>query len=441
MLGGTRAGLPAQGITLPRHRLRRGAVQGRGTAMDERPDWARRMVEERAARDWSQADAVKALMVRLPEDQVVSEQDLLRQWKRWEAGDAQPLKYRSAIASTFGTTTGAFFPERSRRDGRAEILQVSGMDTVDIISRLRASDLDAATLDALRITADRLCCEYAYMPADQLLLEGKAWLARVVGLQHQRVSLAQHRDIIALAGKLSLLVGCVEYDSGKPRDAEATRQAALMLGQESGELGVQGWAHEMRAWFSLTRGDYRGVIAAAEAGIAVAPNEGVAVQLYAQQAKAWARLGDRTQTEVALDKGRLLLERLPYPENIDDHFVVDPAKYDFYRMDALRRVGENRQAEQLAAEVIRAGTDFDGTERSPMRIAEARVTLGVVAAREGDLDTALAFGEQALSATRRSLPSLAMVAADLGQVLNSRFSHASDAQEFVAHLRELRGPQ
>ncbi|MET7458582.1 hypothetical protein ABZT03_43650 [Streptomyces sp. NPDC005574] len=96
--------------------------------VDERPDWARRMVEERAARDWSQTDAVRALMVRLPDDQVVSEQDLLRQWKRWEAGDAQPVKYRSAIAQTFGTTTGAFFPERSRRDGRAEILQVSPPD-------------------------------------------------------------------------------------------------------------------------------------------------------------------------------------------------------------------------------------------------------------------------------------------------------------------------
>ncbi len=214
-----------------------------------------------------------------------------------------------------------------------------------------------------------------------------------------------------------------------------------MLGQESGELSVQGWAHEMRAWFALTRGDYRGVIAASEVGIAVAPNEGVAVQLYAQQAKAWARLGDRTQTEVALDKGRLLLERLPYPESIEDHFVVDPAKYDFYRMDALRKVGEDRLAEQLAQEVIRAGTDFDGTERSPMRIAEARVTLGVVAAREGDLDTALAFGEKALSGDRRSLPSLAMVSADLGHVLNSRYAHASEAQAFVAHLRELRGPQ
>lgn len=441
MLARRRAGFCSVGIPLLGRRLRRWTVRGKGTAMDERPGWARRMVEERAARDWSQVEAVRALMARLPDDQEVSEQDLLRQWKRWERGDSQPTKYRSVIASTFGTTTGAFFPERGRRDGRTEILQVSGMDTVDIIARLRASDVDVATLDALRITADRLCCEYAYMPADQLLLEGKAWLARVVGLQHQRVSLAQHRDIIALAGKLSLLVGCVEYDSGRPRDAEATRQAALMLGQEAGELSVQGWAHEMRAWFSLTRGDYRGVIAASEAGIAVAPTESVAVQLYAQKAKAWARLGDRAQTEVALDQGRQLLERMPYPENIEDHFVVDPAKYDFYRMDALRKVGENRLAEQLAREVIRAGTDFDGTERSPMRIAEARVTLGVVAAREGDLDSALSFGEWALSGSRRSLPSLAMVSADLGQALQSHYAHASEAQAFVAHLRELRGGQ
>ncbi|MGW2081924.1 XRE family transcriptional regulator [Streptomyces sp. NPDC001939] len=409
--------------------------------MDERPDWARRMADERAARDWSQADAVRALMVRLSGDQEVSEQDLRREWKCWERGDAQPAKYKSAIASTFGTTTGAFFPVRGRRDGRAEILQVSGMDSVDIIARVRACDVDVATLDALRITADRLCCEYAYLPADQLLVEGKAWLARVVGLQRQRVSVAQHRDIIALAGKLSLLVGCVEYDCGRPRDAEATRQAALMLGQECGELGVQGWAHEMRAWFSLTREDYRGAIAASEAGIAVAPNESVAVQLYAQKAKAWARLGDRAQTEEALEQGRQLLERMPYPENIEDHFVVDPAKYDFYRMDALRKVGENRLAELLAREVIRAGTDFDGTERAPMRIAEARVTLGVVAARDGDLDSALSLGERALSGSRRSLPSLAMVAADLGQVIQSHYAQTPEASAFVAYLRELRGGQ
>ncbi|MER5915337.1 hypothetical protein ABT124_34085 [Streptomyces sp. NPDC001982] len=50
------------------------------------------------------------------------------------------------------------------------------------------------------------------------------------------------------------------------------------------------------------------------------------------------------------------------------------------------------------AEVLRAGTDFDGTERSAMHNAEARVTLGVATAREGDLEQALTMGERALGA-------------------------------------------
>ncbi|WP_331718556.1 XRE family transcriptional regulator (plasmid) [Streptomyces sp. NBC_00161] len=404
---------------------------------DDRPDWARRMVAERVARGWSQADAVRALMPRLAGD--VAEHDMLRQWKRWEAGENYPRKYAPAIAATFGTTTYAFFPMPGKRDGRAEIQSVSGMDTVDIVARLRASDVDTATLDALRITTDRLCCEYAYMPAEQLLTEGRAWLGRVANLQHQRLTLGQHREVIALAGQLALLVGCVEYDSGLSTAAEATRRAALDLGGEAGHLGVQGWAHEMRAWFALTAGDFRGVIAAADAGIAIAPNESVAVQLYAQKAKAWARIGDRQQTEVALDAGRRLLEGMAYPENIENHFVVDPAKFDYYRMDAYRRVGEDRLAEQIAGEVIRVNTDWDGTERAPMRISEAKLTLGVVAARDGDLDTALSYGEQALGSNRRSVPSLAMVASDLGGVLHQRYGQASEAQAFLAHLRELRG--
>src|SRR5712691_6312252 len=101
--------------------------------------------------------------------------------------------------------------------------------------------------------------------------------------------------------------------------------------------------------------------------------------LTAQEAKAWARIGDRRQTEVALDRGRRLLDSLPYPEDLDNHFVVDPTKFDFYAMDCYRMLAEDKMAETLADEVIRASTDFDGTERAPMRLAEARVTLGVVA--------------------------------------------------------------
>lgn len=140
---------------------------------------------------------------------------------------------------------------------------------------------------------------------------------------------------------------------------------------------------------------------------------------------------------MALDKGRRLLEGMPRPENLDNHFVVDPAKFDFYSMDCYRLVGEDKLARTLANEVLRAGTDFDGTERSPMRNAEARVTLGVAAAREGDLEQALIHGERALQGDRQSVPSLIMTSRELEAVMRQRYSTEPTAQDYLNHLQDL----
>jgi hypothetical protein len=139
------------------------------------------------------------------------------------------------------------------------------------------------------------------------------------------------------------------------------------------------------------------------------------------------------------------MERLPYPENLDHHFAVDPGKWNFYSMDCYRLLGasssgstENNLASNYAREVIRMGTDHMGSELSPMRNAEARITLGVVAAREGDLETALSYGDQALSGDRRSIPSLLMVSRDLGAIVSDRYASEPDAMEYLDRLRKLR---
>lgn len=404
---------------------------------DSRPAWARRIVAEREARNWSQSEAVAVLRAHAPKP-LPEGASMVRQWKRWESGEVMPSEfYQPIIAATFGTVTHALFPVASRRDGNAEIATVSGMETLDIISRLQASDVDGATLDALRITTDRLCSEYPYLPSAQLAMEGRQWLKRVAGLQSQRLTLAQHREVLTLSGWLALLIGCVEYDMGDRSAAESTRRAALSLAQEADNSEIAGWAHEMRAWFALTTGDYRGILAASQAGTNAAPHHSAAVQLAAQEAKGWARLGDRRQTEVALDRGRKLLEGMPYPENLDHHFVVDPAKFDFYAMDCYRLLGEDQLAEALANEVIRAGTDFDGSERSPMRMAEARITLGVVAARQGDLDQAVNFGEWALKGDRQSLPSLLMVSRELAAIVNRDYANEAVGRGYLDHLSTL----
>ncbi|MCA1194440.1 tetratricopeptide repeat protein [Saccharopolyspora sp. 6V] len=405
---------------------------------EDAPTWARRIRAMREARGWSQPKAVEEMRSH-SSDELPSAEHLLRRWKAWERGENKPSDfYASIVAATLGTVTAALFPPPTRPGNDLDLVNATGMDTLEIVSHLHRSDVNDATLEAVRITVDKLCSEYSRLPAKDLIGEGRQWLRRLVEMQEQRLTFRQRRETLELAGWLALLVGCLEYDLGDRRRAESTRRSALSLGKEVGSNGILGWAHEMQAWFALTSGNYRGVISAAAAGQQAAGNHSVAVQLIAQEAKAWARMGRTEEMRNALERGRLVLDGMPYPENIENHFVVDPSKYDFYVMDCYRHVGENRMARELSEEVIRASKDFNGFERWPMRIAEAQVTLGVVAAREGDLEEAVTHGRRALSGDRKSLPSLTMVAQDLSQVLGERYRGEPEADAYVEQLKALR---
>ncbi|HVK25343.1 MAG TPA: XRE family transcriptional regulator [Actinokineospora sp.] len=398
------------------------------------PLWAQRIRTLREARGWSQSQAAEE-MRRHTSERLPDADHLVRRWKAWELAENKPGKhYAALVAATLDTVTTSLFPPEPGSNA-SELVAATGMDTLEIVSRLQASDVNDATLRAVRIMVERLCCEYASGSPRVLITEGRSWLRRIVDMQEQRLTFTQRRESLELAGWLALLVGCVEYDIGDRGAAEASRRAALSLGQEVGHSGVQGWAHEMRAWFALTSGDYRGVITAARTGLAASGSHSVGVQLFAQEAKAWARLGDRVEMRVALDRGRELLEAMPYPDNIDNHFVVDPAKYDFYAMDCYRQVGDDRLARALAEDVIRDGTDFDGRERSPMRISEARFTLGVVAARNGDVDEAVHQGRRAISVVRTSMPSLAMSSRELVRALPK----VPATSEFLSEVRAIAG--
>lgn len=400
-----------------------------------RVEWGERLRRERERRGWSQADAITELRRTAREQHGVElgEDDaLLRSWKRWESGGGIRQDNRRYIATLFETVPGALFPpERTASP-------LPAGDVGDLLQQIQSSNVDNASLEGVAFTVDRLCSEYPYAPAEQLLTEGRAWLSRLVQMIQQPMTLAQRREVQVQAGWLANLVACVQYDTGNTRAADITRRHALSLGHEAGNAGIQGWAHEITAWKALTRGNYRGVITAAQAGADVAASEGVAVQLAAQEAKAHARLGDEHAAMTALDRGRRLLEPMAYPVNTDHHFVVDPAKYDFYRMDVYRHVSsDDAAAEQLAREVLADGIDWDGTERSVMRNAEARITLGTVAARRGDIDGAIEWGTAAITADRRSVPSLLMVARDLTSAIQQMAPEEPRVVEYTEQVREL----
>lgn len=163
--------------------------------MEDGPTWATRLRRERHARGWSQRDTVRAMRSRAGRP-LPDEATLLRTWKRWESGRHLPDGfYRSLIATTFGTVTGALFPHAGRPAPTPATLS---SDSLALLARPRSSDIGRTTLDELRVRADRLCSDYRHLPAPQLRTDGVLWLRRITGMLDRRLTLAQHREVLGV---------------------------------------------------------------------------------------------------------------------------------------------------------------------------------------------------------------------------------------------------
>jgi hypothetical protein len=159
------------------------------------------------------------------------------------------------------------------------------------------------------------------------------------------------------------------------------------------------------------------------------------LQLIGQEATAWARIDNSRNAIHALEKGHVLLDPRPYPERPENHFVVDPGKFDFYAMDCYSIIGEDRLAEILARETLRKAVASDGTDLSPMRKAGAEITLGVIAARSGAPDEAVTFGYNALSIGRCSHPTRLMVSSERAHILRDLYPDSAATKNFCDALK------
>jgi len=310
-------------------------------------------------------------------------------------------------------------------------------DVTELIRRAELSDVGPSTIEALQAETYQLCRQYPYMPADMLCLQSRNRLRYVIDLLQGRTRLREHRDLLVIAGQLALLTGCLEYDQGLSLNAEATRTAAYQLGHEADDAEIVAWSHEMSAWFAMTQGRYEDAVTFARRGQHADMSHGVAVQLLAQEAKGLARVGDRDGVRAALDKGRRMLDDMGKPLDPDHHFHVDPDKWDLYAMEAYRLLGDDTLAADHARQVIRLGTGPDGADRFPMRMSEARLTLGFVAARAGDLEHAIDLGISSMANVRKSLPTLLPVADELSAVVADQYPGEDRVKQFREHLARL----
>jgi hypothetical protein len=132
-----------------------------------------------------------------------------------------------------------------------------------------------------------------------------------------------------------------------------------------------------------------------------------------------------------------VLSRLPRPEHPEHHFVFDASKLSFYAATCYTWLGDREHAREQAAQVIHQCLEVPGQVRWPIRLAETRVDLGLVAAREGEIDEACELGRQALASERKSGSTLGRVA-ELDAVLMREHPEVGEVVDLHEQLQAAR---
>ncbi|WP_405896920.1 transcriptional regulator [Streptomyces sp. NBC_00727] len=255
------------------------------------------------------------------------------------------------------------------------------------VSRTGPTGVGAADIATLRAAREHY--ELMYRRAG-----GIATRPRIVGflnagaapLLRGGYSDAAGRQLHRATGALVAVAGICAYDSDAHGPAQRYFHQALRLAKASGDRGLGGYVIALLVNQSLFLTEYRQSVAFAEAALRAAGREitpALAADLHAMQAKAYARLGDRTGALTCIGRAESAASRIRPGGEPDETGYVQPGLVDVQVADALLSLGDLSAAREHAVAAVRTPAHDRGRVH---RLA----MLATIELRRGEADRAAA---------------------------------------------------
>jgi len=300
-------------------------------------------------------------------------------------GAARELHYDPAFLSR--VLNGRQAPSEELTHGLNELLGLAlpvpavphddEMDAWELQRRVQASDVGSATLDRLEAAFDDLAMAYPRYSPDVLLQRVRKHSAYVVQLLDAKKTLSEHRRLLVVGGWLSLLGATLHIDMNQGGAATARLHTAEALAHDAECPEVKAWCLETAAWRVLTEGNYVHAAELSRAAQEAAPSGSSAlIQATAQEGRAQARLGNKSETYNAIQRVQNLSEAMGAPDTPEHHYRYDPGKAVSYTATTLAWLGDSA-AEGHAREVIARLSPGDDVSRWPRRVASANIDLAL----------------------------------------------------------------
>ncbi|TGA88443.1 transcriptional regulator [Streptomyces sp. MZ04] len=274
------------------------------------------------------------------------------------------------------------------------------LEALELARRVEASDVGTETLDRLEEAFDGLAMAYQRAQPSALLRDVRRHSSYVAKLLDERKTLSEHRRLLVLGGWLSLLGATLHVDLKEGAAAASRLRTAALLAQHAEHPEIQGWVFETRAWTALISGDYGQAVDLSRAAQAIAPRGGsVAIQATAQEGRARARLGEKTEAYNAIDRVQQLASTMVMRARPEHHYQYDPNKATSYTATTLAWIGDPA-AEAPAREVIGHSAPGSDPGTWPRRIVTAHLDLALTLLSLDRLDEATDAAQKAILSGR-----------------------------------------
>ncbi|MET9881433.1 transcriptional regulator [Actinacidiphila glaucinigra] len=192
------------------------------------------------------------------------------------------------------------------------------------------------------------------------------------------------RALYRAAGGLVAIAGICSYDSNTQGLAQRYFHQALRMAKASGDRAFGGYVIALLVNQCIYLREYRQAVAFAEAGLRTAGphiSPALATDLYAMQAKAFARMGDDTSAHRCMRLAEKAAEAIRRDSEPAETGYVQPGLVEAQFAEALMSLGDTTPAQEYALEAVRMQAHARGRVH---RLA----TLTIAQLRGGDADLA-----------------------------------------------------
>ncbi|WP_078857364.1 transcriptional regulator [Streptomyces sp. NBRC 109706] len=306
-----------------------------------------------------------------------------------------------------------------RADDQRRVISLRVMEGTDAIAPVwewenppddldvsRKGSLSVEPRDISLLRTARTHYEQMYRKAGGIATRGRIaqfLYGQVVPLLRGTYSDRAGRELYRAVGGLVAVAGICSYDSDAQGYAQRYFHQALRLAKASGDRQFGAYVMALMVNQAVFRRDYRLAVAFAEAGLRAAGvqiSPALATDLYAMQAKAFARMGDQSSAHRCMRRSEAAVGKIRPSEEPPETGYVQPGLVEAHFAEALMSLGDTAPAQEYALEAVRTQAHFRGRVHRLATFARTQAAAGEV---DGAASTALEMLDAARGMESRRL--------------------------------------